>query len=104
MRRTRGMLILSLLSIFLGSTTVTSYAQSNSMTVEAGITFVEEGMIEENTDSTLPPSVIEKSPPGDSEGRLPQTGEQSSSTFTIIGFLCLSLLFYLVKRISTKER
>lgn len=128
MKRINGFLILGLLSLFLGVTTVTtnaqSYTQSNSATVEAGITFIEDetsgnasdassddssqgGNSSENTSQdgeshgTTPDGNTSS---GGTEEHFPKTGEKSSTSLTIVGVLCLGILFCLVKRSSKKDR
>ncbi|MTD40212.1 LPXTG cell wall anchor domain-containing protein [Erwinia sp. CPCC 100877] len=104
MKRINGILVLGLLSLFLGVTTVTSYAQSVSSTVEVGITFTEDGSNDNGSNSGAGNNSSSEDPTtGNSEGQLPQTGENTSPVLKIVGILCLGLLFYLIKRSSKKE-
>ncbi|MEC5317309.1 LPXTG cell wall anchor domain-containing protein [Enterococcus casseliflavus] len=129
MKRIKSLLVLGLLSLFLGVTTVTTYAQSNSASVKAGITFIEDetngndsnasqddtssgdsslgGTSSENTsqdDASNGAASVGNTSSDGTEGRLPKTGEKSSTSLTIIGVLCLGILFCLVNRSSKKER
>ncbi|OTO22280.1 hypothetical protein A5816_002952 [Enterococcus sp. 3G1_DIV0629] len=99
MKRMRTLFILSLLSLFLGVTTVTGYAESNTVSVEAGIQFVEDQGSHSDSDSTSEEPSDEtgsKTPNNQgaatnssagNTGALPKTGEHRSIILLVIGIL-----------------
>ncbi|EME7220747.1 LPXTG cell wall anchor domain-containing protein [Enterococcus faecium] len=93
------MFILSLLSLFLGVTTVTGYAESNTVSVEAGIQFVEDPGSHSDSDSSSekPSNEAGSKTPNEqgaatnssteNTGALPKTGERRSIILLVIGIL-----------------
>ncbi|MEC5317300.1 LPXTG cell wall anchor domain-containing protein [Enterococcus casseliflavus] len=112
MKRIKSLLVLGLLSLFLGVTTVTTYAQSNSATVEAGICFIDDSSSGQESDehsNSTGSSEWGQSVPSDqtnhiSEGKLPQTGEKSSAAMTILGMIFLGILFCSLNTSSQNRR
>ncbi|EME7220937.1 LPXTG cell wall anchor domain-containing protein [Enterococcus faecium] len=117
MKRMRRLIVLSILSLFLGVTTVTSYAESNTVSVEAGIQFVEDsGSHSESEASNEKPSNGGENTSQSEQGTsttglaentetLPKTGENHSIMFLIVGILLVQLtMLYIVIRTQSKER
>lgn len=111
----RRLIVLSILSLFLGVMTVTSYAESNTVSVEAGIQFVEDsGSHSEAEASSEKPSTgagnIPQSEQGTSTaessentGSLPKTGEQQRPMYIVFGMICVLIVLIIFTRKKTKD-
>ncbi|EME7220940.1 LPXTG cell wall anchor domain-containing protein [Enterococcus faecium] len=115
MKRMRRLIVLSILSLFLGVTTVTSYAESNTVSVEAGIQFVEDSGSHSEAEASnekpsnggenTPQSEQGTSATGSAEntGSLPKTGEQQRPMFIVLGMICVLIVLIIFTRKKTKD-
>lgn len=117
MKRMRSIFVLGILSLFIGVTTVTSYAQNNPTSVEAGIRFTNEGDVstdesqnvgdDQNTSSTESGGKENTDQTDKKENNsqtLPKTGEKSSSILTMSGIILVLIIICLIYRSSKKEK
>lgn len=111
MTRTYRKVIYYVLSVGLICLSCGSFGQeSQAVTTEVGVTFLNDGCIcpPSNPDLPIvcPPHAPQcstppgKLPPG--KGRLPQLNEQRSSLYSIIGIMCIAL-FFLIKKYRKKQ-